>query len=101
MDSFLFADDAQKRTRTTFHVDHDDTIHVATAQDVTDIVDANTRACNDAPTRWAGDVHRVASIPTTLYYDLKRRGIADDPDRFRAWLNDPDNAVFRTRPGRV
>jgi hypothetical protein len=36
-----------------------------------------------------------------VYYDLKRRGIIDDPAAFRAWMNDPDNRVFRTRPGRV
>jgi hypothetical protein len=34
-----------------------------------------------------------------VYYDLKRRGIADDPKKFKQWLNDRDNRVFRTRAG--
>jgi len=44
---------------------------------------------------------RVASIPLNVYYDLKRRGIADDPKAMKKWLNDPDNRVFRTREGTV
>jgi hypothetical protein len=34
-----------------------------------------------------------------VYYDLKRRGIADDPAALKKWLNDGDNRVFRTREG--
>jgi hypothetical protein len=46
-------------------------------------------------------MHKVASIPMTLFYDLKKQGIIDDPARLKAWLNNPDNRFFRTRPGRV
>lgn len=64
--------------------------------------DANTRARNttDKRTKW-GDMSRVASIPLGVFYDLKRRGIADDPKALKKWLNDPDNRVFRTREGTV
>ena len=48
-----------------------------------------------------GEWSKVASIPMPLYYRLKRDGIADDPKRMKAWLNDADNRFFRTRPGRV
>jgi hypothetical protein len=54
----------------------------------------------DKRTKW-GDMSRVASIPLSVYYDLKRRGIADDPVALRKWLNDGDNRVFRTREGTV
>lgn len=63
---------------------------------------ANLRARNatDKHTKW-GDVSRVASIPLSIYYDLKRRGITDDPKAMKRWLNDPDNRAFRTREGTV
>ena len=50
---------------------------------------------------WKGDMHKVASIPMSIFYDLKRKGILDDPVAMKKWLNDPDNRVFRTRPGQV
>ncbi len=55
---------------------------------------------NDAPSRW-GEGQRVASIPMTVYWELKRRGVVDDQGALRRWLNDPDNRFFRTRPGAV
>lgn len=71
---------------------------VETKQDATKIAEANKRSYNDAPDRWR-DLNRVASIPLSVYYDLKRRGIADDPKALRKWLNDGNNKVFRTRGG--
>lgn len=78
-----------------------DTYTIRTQQEVTDLLDANRDQANAAPTGWKGDVHKVASIPLNVYYDLKRRGIVDDPKRLREWLNDPDNRYFRTKTGRV
>jgi len=67
-----------------------------------DVDDSNARFRNqtDKRTKW-GDMARVASIPLSVYYDLKRRGIADDPKAMKKWLNDPDNRAFRTREGTV
>ena len=31
----------------------------------------------------------------------EKKGIADDNKKMKAWLNDRDNVLFRTRPGRV
>jgi hypothetical protein len=36
-----------------------------------------------------------------LFYKLKQQGIIDDPKKMKAWLNDRDNQLFRTRAGRV
>lgn len=65
-----------------------------------DVDDSNTRQRNltDKRTKW-GDVNKVASIPLSVYYRLKREGIADDPAALKKWLNNPDNRVFRTREG--
>lgn len=78
-----------------------DSYTIRTQQDVTDLVEANKAAANVASSDWKGDMHKVASIPLNVYYDLKRRGILDDPKRLKAWLNDPDNRFFRTKRGRV
>jgi len=73
---------------------------VETRQDATAIAKQNKRQYNDNDGRW-GDMQRVASIPLSVYYDLKRKGIADDPKAMKKWMNDPDNRVFRTRSGTV
>jgi hypothetical protein len=64
--------------------------------------ESNTRARNatDKRAKW-GDMSRVASIPLSVFYDLKRKGIVDDPKAMKKWLNDPDNRAFRTREGTV
>lgn len=83
----------------TFHADGDDFV-IQTTQETEDIVEANKRAFNDAPDRW-GEFTRVASIPMSVYFDLKKKGIADDDAAMRRWLNDSENRFFRTRPGVV
>ncbi len=85
----------------TFHGSEDgNTFVIQTEQDTTGIVEANKAAYNDAPDRW-GDMTRVASIPLSLYFDLKKKGIADDPVAMKRWLNDSENRFFRTRGGNV
>jgi hypothetical protein len=46
-------------------------------------------------------MHKVASIPMNVYFDLKEKGILDDPAALKRWLNDSDNRFFRTKAGRV
>jgi hypothetical protein len=79
-----------------------DAVRIYSEQDVTDVLEDNKSFYNstDERARW-GEMTRVASIPTSVYYDLKRRGLVDDKEKFKAWMNDPDNRLFRTRPGRV
>jgi hypothetical protein len=55
--------------------------------------------------KW-GDITHVARLPLTVIDDLNKkkimRGFAViDEIAFRAFLNDPDNRFFRTRPGKV
>ena len=73
-------------------------------QDVTSIVEGTKGAFNPVDERaaWKGDVHKVASIPMTIYHELaKISNNFKDQRAIRKWLNDRDNLVFRTRPGRV
>jgi hypothetical protein len=85
------------------HFHEDGALTIETVQDITDIAEANKAQYNafDERSNWKGDLHKVASIPMSVYYDLKRQGILDDPVAMKAWLNNPDNRVFRTRPGQV
>ena len=43
----------------------------------------------------------AARIPTIIYEELQRNGIADDPDLFKAWLNSSDAAPWRIWKGRL
>jgi hypothetical protein len=43
----------------------------------------------------------AAQIPLTLYWDLVRKGIADDDAAMKKWMNDPDNKFFRLQNGTV
>lgn len=85
---FSFDDDTEEFTLRSEH-------------DVTGILEDNRRQQNNEPDRFKGDVHRVASIPLALYFDLKKQGIVGDQKRLKAWLNDSENQFFRTKLGRV
>jgi hypothetical protein len=99
MSTRSFSSDPIRKIRKKIITQGDELV-VATEQDVTDLVEENKRLYNDAPSRH-GELDRVASIPITLYFDLKKKGIMDDEKKLRDWLNDNENRFFRTRPGRV
>lgn len=51
--------------------------------------------------RWT-EGERVASVPLSVYYEqLVKTGKIRDKKEIKKWLNQSDNQVFRTRPGRV
>ena len=86
------------------HGDGDVTIH--SQQNVTDVLRNNKMNFNERGGRWNEFQNHVARIPTSIYWSLVKQGIIDekkDPDgvAFTAWLNDPDNSAWRTRPGRI
>jgi hypothetical protein len=79
-------------------------IGLETKQDVTAIIEGTKGEFNPVEERapWKGDVHKVASIPMSIYNELmKITNNGKDQKAFSKWMNDPDNRVFRTRPGRV
>lgn len=85
-----------------WHDNEDGTYTVETDQDMSAIIEQNKKLSNetDKHTKY-GEWSRVASIPLSVYYDLKAKGIVDDPKAMKKWLNDPDNKYFRTREGKV
>lgn len=44
---------------------------------------------------------KVSAMPTSVFLDLYTKGIAQDENEFKKYLNDSDNAGFRTNNLRV
>ena len=88
--------------RTWHYDDVTDMATIQTQQDVTDVIEENKNdfAQVDERAKW-GELTKVASIPLSLYYQLKSEGKLDDQAYMKRWLNDPENRYFRTRPGEV
>ena len=95
---------------TTEFQDVGDQLIIKKTQDISAIVEANKADYKetDAKTKWSDNQlgNRVARIPLTVFQDLEKLGITRgftviDMKRFKEWLNNPDNQVFRTRAGRV
>ena len=81
-----------------------------TEQDVTAIVEHNKalfnqvgeRARYGSPLKQSVGQTLLATVPTSIHHELmKITNNGKDQKAFNKWLNDPDNRVFRTRPGRV
>ena len=98
-----FSTDIEAGIQNIYHEDADGNTTIETFQDVEAVVkEAQYKNnCFDERAPWKGDLHQVAEIPMTILMQLQKDGIMDDQKRFRKWLNDRDNRVFRTRPGRV
>jgi|TARA_R110000772_G_scaffold9387_1_gene30881 hypothetical protein len=96
----IFDTDALAGITRYWHVKDNGEFVIETVQQADAILDSNKRQFNSASNKH-GDMDKVASIPLSVYYDLKRQGIADDPKALKKWLNDPDNRAFRTRGGRL
>lgn len=101
----LFSADGTRHT--IAHFDNEGGVTLETKQDVTEIIEGNKQMFNQITSqdKW-GDLTKVARLPLTVIDDLNKkrvmRGFAViDETRFKAFLNDPDNRFFRTRPGRV
>ena len=68
----------------------------------------NKKEYNNANSKWSDELfgNKVASIPFTAIDKLNKEGIMKgftvlDQKRFFAWLNDPENLFFRTKPGQL
>ncbi|UOF77132.1 hypothetical protein [Caudoviricetes sp.] len=100
----LVADNAGKQT--LFHsIDGSNVLEVR--QDVSQIIEQNKAQYNaiDERAKW-GELTKIASLPMVVIDDLNKKGIMRgfavmDQRGFKAFLNDPDNRFFRTRPGEV
>lgn len=80
-------------------------VHIRTDTPVTQTLEQNAAARNAASSGWKGDYHRIASVPMQLLYDenlgLNKAVQQGDDAYLKRWLNDSDNAAWRTKEGRV
>ena len=80
----------------------DGTLTVRTDYVVDSVLDANAAQRNITSKGWAGDWHHVASVPKNIFWDQLMPASQQGDDRhISRWLNDSDNAKFRTKEGRV
>jgi hypothetical protein len=86
-------------SRTMILDDDSEVFHVEHRQDVEPILDSIKRDQEIMPQ--SGDNKLAARIPTIIYEELQRAGIADDPDLFKAWLNSPEAEPWRVWRGRL
>ena len=87
----------------TFHYDAvEDKAIIETSQDVTAILEANKRAFNqvDENANWKGDIHLCARVPLNIFNSLPKE-LRRDQKAFKRWLNHPDQAAFKLRPGKI
>lgn len=77
-----------------------DLLHIVVSQDVERILD-EIKDLRDAPVpKFAANKH-AARLPVPIYEDLKRRGIIDDEEAFKRWLNSADAAPWRVWQGQL
>jgi hypothetical protein len=79
----------------------DGSITFRTDYEVEPTIDANTALRNMAASGWAGDYHRVASIPLNILYDsgMAQAHTEGDNAFVARWLNCSENRAWRTKDG--
>ena len=82
-----------------FEGDH---LHVRSSQDVTAIEEYNRahRATIDERAGCAPDGEHVGRIPLGIMNDLIREGIWQDDKALLAWLERPENDIWKLHPGK-
>jgi hypothetical protein len=100
--------DSNTNKVTSVDLNSNDEITIQQEQDVSALIDQNKKDYNNAETKWSDQLfgNRVASIPFTAIDKLNKMNIMKgynvlDQKRFFAWLNDPENLYFRTKPGHL
>lgn len=88
--------------RNIIHADtnNPDVFTMQTTQDVTSIIDFCREKQADTQLTRDDGLRHVAEVPITIYEQAVREGW-DTPEGWRRWMNNPDNACFRTWKGRV
>lgn len=76
--------------------------HFRTDYPVDNIIKSNEQAKSEMRGQKWGGGKRIASIPLNVYFDKLHEAQLQDDDKYVSkWLNDSDNAKFRTFEGTV
>ena len=82
--------------RSTELAQDDEGLVITHSQNTRPIVEQCKRDASNFDPLARRDIVKVASIPLVVWNRLKKLGITNDEKALNAWLNDSDNAVFRT-----
>lgn len=78
-------------------------LHTVTVEDIDKIAREAAEIRDQA--NWAltkaEPMRHAAKIPQYVLDKAMREGWFNDNEKWRAWANDPDNAIFRTWPGKL
>ena len=92
--------------KTSFY-EEDGKLVIENSQDISAVLESNKSryAATDERAKWSEFEH-IGWIPDAVIIELNRRKILRgyavvDQKKFKAFLNDPDNRHFRSRPGVV
>ena len=83
----------------TQNLDDDGVYYIHTKQNVQPVIDG-VKMLSETITP-GKDLRHVAEIPMVVVQRAMREGWFNDGAKIKAWLNDPDNDVFRTWKGEV
>lgn len=79
-------------------VTEDEKSIVQTTQDVKQVID-HAQFLGDQ--KAGKDFRHIAEVPMVIYEKAILEGWANDTDKWKKWLNDNDNKVFRSWKGKV
>lgn len=90
-----------RKTGLTSEFITEDDKHIAhTTQDVQPVIE-HVRNLRDNTIKHGKDMRHVAEVPMVIWQKALREGWSQDPAKWKQWLNDPDNKVFRTWQGKL
>lgn len=91
--------DAATRTKKLFHWDAaTQSFTIETVTDVEDVIEQAKLERNNINTKsWKGELHKVASLPLSIWFKLRQSGCLQDQKCLRKFLLDPENRHFLTR----
>ena len=88
--------DELTRRSTEVETDTDAGLVFTHSQDTRPIVESAKAIASSFDPLVKRDTVHVARIPLVIWRHLEKLGITKDQRELNNWLNDPDNAVFRT-----
>lgn len=96
--SFILDQDALTGTVEKLHITTDQKLVFEQTVDVQQLGDFNQSVRNDISRneKLPDGMVKVASLPMMVYLDLRKRGILDDKQALRRWLQTEEARAYRT-----
>ena len=79
-------------------ITEDDAGYLKTTQDVSKTIEYTKHLAEQNPSK---DFRHVAEVPFVIWEKAVQEGWHKDRAQWKKWLNDPNNKMFRSWPGKV